>query len=68
MLSPAASIFEWLESGAYVYLCGAKDPMSVDVENALLEIIRSQGRMTEGQAETYLDELKATERFVKDVY
>jgi sulfite reductase (NADPH) flavoprotein alpha-component len=68
MLAQAAGIFDWLESGAYVYLCGAKDPMSADVENTLLDIIRSQGQMTEGQAGIYLDELKEAGRYVKDVY
>jgi len=57
-----------LESGAHVYLCGAKEPMSVDVENTLLSIIRQEGNKSAAQAESYLDELKEAGRFVKDVY
>ena len=68
MLQQAAGLFQWLESGAYLYLCGAKEPMSVDVENTLLEIIRKEGSRTPAQAAGYLDELKETGRFAKDVY
>jgi sulfite reductase (NADPH) flavoprotein alpha-component len=68
MQQQAAGLFQWLESGAHLYLCGSKDPMSVDVENTLLEIIRQQGAKTMAQAETYLDELKETGRYAKDVY
>ena len=58
-------LFEWLESGAAVYLCGAKDPMSVDVENALIEIIREHGNTN---AEEYFERLKEEGRYHKDVY
>jgi sulfite reductase (NADPH) flavoprotein alpha-component len=68
MQQQAAGLFQWLESGAHLYLCGSKDPMSVDVENTLLEIIRQQGVKTMAQAETYLDELKQEGRYAKDVY
>ena len=68
MLTYAKDLFGWLEAGAYVYVCGAKDPMSVDVENALLEIIRSAGNRSETQAAGYLNELKEAGRYLKDVY
>ena len=68
MLQQSAGVFQWLESGAHLYLCGAKEPMSVDVENTLLEIIRKEGNRTTAQANGYLDELKETGRFAKDVY
>ena len=68
MLEEASGLYQWLESGAHLYLCGAKEPMSVDVENALLEIIRKESNRTTAQAIGYLDELKETGRFAKDVY
>jgi sulfite reductase (NADPH) flavoprotein alpha-component len=68
MQQQAAEFFEWMESGAYIYLCGAKEPMSVDVENTVLEIIRQEGKTSAAAAENYLDELKAAGRYVKDVY
>jgi sulfite reductase (NADPH) flavoprotein alpha-component len=68
MLGQAAGLFQWLESGAHVYLCGAKDPMSLDVEETWLDIIRQEGGMSAAAAASYLDELKETGRYVKDVY
>ncbi len=32
MLQHSKEFYEWLQNGAYVYICGAKEPMSVDVE------------------------------------
>jgi sulfite reductase (NADPH) flavoprotein alpha-component len=64
----AQEFFSWLEAGAYVYLCGAKEPMSVDVENALLEIIRSEGNRSKEEAEDYLNSMKEQGRYMKDVY
>jgi sulfite reductase (NADPH) flavoprotein alpha-component len=63
-----AEFFEWLEGGAYIYLCGAKEPMSEDVEKALLDIIGQHGKKNETQASAYLDELREAGRYVKDVY
>ncbi|HEV3325158.1 MAG TPA: flavodoxin domain-containing protein [Puia sp.] len=68
MRQQAAGLFQWLESGAHLYLCGAKDPMSADVENTLLDIIRTEGNRSSARAESYLDDLKATGRYAKDVY
>jgi len=68
MVRHAGQFFEWLEAGAYVYVCGAKDPMSVDVENTILDIIRAEGKKNEAQALGYLDELKEAGRYVLDVY
>jgi len=68
MLRESAELFRWLEAGAYVYVCGAKEPMSVDVEMALLHIIQKEGKKPLAQAEAYLDELRESGRYVKDVY
>ena len=71
MRQQAAGLFQWLESGAHLYLCGAKDPMSADVENTLLDIIRTEGKTEASIAggAAYLDELKeAGHRYAKDVY
>ena len=64
----AKEFFEWLENGAYLYVCGAKEPMSVDVENKILEVIAEQGQLTDDGAFRYLDMLKEEGRYCKDVY
>jgi sulfite reductase (NADPH) flavoprotein alpha-component len=68
MIKHGADFFEWLQAGAYVYVCGAKVPMSVDVETTLLEIIKLHGNKKNPEAVAYLDEMKAKGRFLMDVY
>jgi sulfite reductase (NADPH) flavoprotein alpha-component len=58
----------WIESGSYIYICGAKEPMSVDVENILIQIIKEQKGLTEEGAVEYMNELKEEGRYLKDVY
>ncbi len=68
MLKWGRDLFEWIESGASIYICGAREPMSADVEAALLRIIGEHGSKTPEQAREYLDELAASDRYLKDVY
>lgn len=61
-------VFEWLENGAHLYLCGDMKYMAKDVNKALLEIIQSQGGISKEQAEKYVKNLKREKRFQTDVY
>jgi sulfite reductase (NADPH) flavoprotein alpha-component len=61
-------VFDWLQSGATVYVCGTKEPMSIDVENALAEIIQTHGNKKETEALEFINELKSEGRYLKDVY
>ena len=61
-------LMEWLDNGAYIYICGAKEPMSNDVEKALLKIISKEKNIDETQAASYFEQLKESGRLVKDVY
>jgi sulfite reductase (NADPH) flavoprotein alpha-component len=68
MKEKGAELFRWLESGASFYVSGKRDPMSKDVEEALLEIIREFGGKTETEACDYLKKLSDEGRYKKDVY
>jgi sulfite reductase (NADPH) flavoprotein alpha-component len=68
MLQHGAEFFEWLQAGSYVYVCGTKDPMSIDVEHTLLKIIEQFGERSQEEAIQYLDNLKEDGRYVTDVY
>jgi sulfite reductase (NADPH) flavoprotein alpha-component len=68
MLSHGATFYEWVQAGAYIYVCGAKEPMSIDVENTILAIFQLFGNKTTTEAEQALDQLKEEGRYVKDVY
>jgi sulfite reductase (NADPH) flavoprotein alpha-component len=68
LLQKAASLFEWINGGAYVYLCGEKDPMSKVVEAALLTIIEQEGKLSKEDSVKYFEQLKTEGRYMKDVY
>lgn len=64
----AAELYSWLQGGASFFVCGKKDPMSVDVENTLISIIVQQGNKTAAEAKDYVEQMEAEGRFEKDVY
>jgi sulfite reductase (NADPH) flavoprotein alpha-component len=68
LLEHGKEVFEWIRSGAYVYVCGQKAPMSIDVENALLSIIERYSSLTAQDTLAYFEKLKAEGRYAKDVY
>lgn len=68
MLEQAAELWNWIEGGSYIYICGAKAPMSADVENTLLQIIERYGGKSVAEAQAYLDKLREEGRYLLDVY
>jgi sulfite reductase (NADPH) flavoprotein alpha-component len=64
----AAELFEWIRSGATVYLCGEKEPMGKEVEATLLTIFEEQGKFNKEDALKYFEQLKNEGRYIKDLY
>lgn len=64
----AQEVYHWLEGGASLYVCGAREPMSKDVEKTILNIIQEKGKRSLEDAQIYLEELELSGRYVKDVY
>jgi sulfite reductase (NADPH) flavoprotein alpha-component len=63
-----AELFEWLEQGASLYVCGDGSKMAKDVHLALLEVIKQHGEKSSEQAHQYLADLRNNKRYQKDVY
>ncbi|CAM3694314.1 Sulfite reductase [NADPH] flavoprotein alpha-component [Rheinheimera salexigens] len=61
-------IWQWLEQGAHLYLCGDGNRMAKDVQHTLLAIVQQHGNKTAEQAEQYLEQLRVAKRYQKDVY
>lgn len=61
-------VYEWLERGANIYVCGDATHMAVDVHTALHEIVRTHAAMSDDSAHEYLQQLKQTRRYQRDVY
>ena len=64
----AADVWQWLQNGAHVYVCGDALKMAKDVEQALLDIIAEHGNMSLDDADEYLSELRENKRYQRDVY
>ncbi len=62
------ALFEWLEEGAHIYVCGSGQGMASDVHKALREAIARHGRFDADGAEDYLQGLANSARYQKDVY
>ena len=61
-------LYEWLENGASLYVCGAKEPMSIDVENTLVKIVQEHGNKKPEEAIGFIHHLRNEGRYLKDVY
>ena len=68
MLENSKELFDWLEQGAYVYICGDKQNMAKDVHEALISVIGKEGAMSREDAEGYLKRLSDEHRYQRDVY
>jgi sulfite reductase (NADPH) flavoprotein alpha-component len=64
----AAELWQWLEAGAYLYVCGDAQRMAKDVDEALREILMGAGAMDEASATRYLGDLAKSGRYCRDVY
>lgn len=68
MLKHGAEFYDWINNGASIYVCGAKEPMSADVEDTLMQIIEKFGNKTIEEAVQFVEQLKEDGRYLKDVY
>ena len=68
MQENAAELYDWLERGAYFYVCGDASRMAKDVEQALLDVIAKGSNGTLEHAQEYLQGMKKAKRYQRDVY
>jgi sulfite reductase (NADPH) flavoprotein alpha-component len=68
MLEHAKELYAWLEEGAHFYVCGDASRMAHDVHETLLSIIEKQGNKSREAAEAYVEDLKKSHRYQRDVY
>lgn len=68
MLEAAQELFEWLEQGACFYVCGDASRMAKDVDAALHKVVETAGGKSPEEAAAYVEELKKSKRYRKDVY
>jgi sulfite reductase (NADPH) flavoprotein alpha-component len=63
-----AEVWNWLQQGAHLYICGDGNRMAKDVHQALLNIAAEHGGLSADAAADYFEQLRETKRYQKDVY
>ena len=63
-------IWNWIDGGAYFYVCGDKNYMARDVHSTLIGICSEYGGMSEEEAKEFVESglMKAEKRYLRDVY
>ncbi|HBS7407896.1 TPA: sulfite reductase subunit alpha [Klebsiella pneumoniae] len=68
MIEQGDALWQWLQEGAYFYICGDASRMARDVDIALRDVVQSHGKMSADKAEEYVKNLVRDKRYLKDVY
>ena len=68
MVEHGARLWQWLQDGAHVYVCGDAMRMAKDVDAALVGIAQQHGALSEEAAGDYVRSLAAEGRYARDVY
>ncbi|MDQ8187153.1 sulfite reductase subunit alpha [Pelagicoccus sp. SDUM812002] len=68
MREKGAELYEWLETGGHFYVCGDASRMAKDVDTALHHVIAEHGKKTEEEAAAYVEAMKKSKRYLRDVY
>ncbi|RYD40895.1 MAG: sulfite reductase [NADPH] flavoprotein alpha-component, partial [Verrucomicrobiaceae bacterium] len=68
IIANAKEVYAWLEEGAHFYVCGDATRMAHDVHEALISVVEFEGGVSREAAEAYVENLKKTKRYQRDVY
>ena len=68
MRENAVELWQWLQAGAYFYVCGDAKRMAKDVDAALHAIVAEQGGLTPEAAVDWVKQFKKDGRYQRDVY
>lgn len=68
MMQSSQLLWDWLQKGATIYVCGDASHMGKDVHATLRRIVEKEGGMPADQAEEYVTALKEQHRYHRDLY
>jgi sulfite reductase (NADPH) flavoprotein alpha-component len=68
MMEHREELWRWLQRGAHFYVCGDAARMAGDVERCLIEIAAKCGGYNAEGAKSYVDDLRKSNRYQRDVY
>ncbi|MCU4676149.1 flavodoxin domain-containing protein [Catenovulum sp. 2E275] len=68
ILERGEDFYQWLENGAYIYICGDASRMASDVDKAIREVIAIHSGLDETGVNDYMNKLIKEHRYQRDVY
>ncbi|PFG55180.1 sulfite reductase (NADPH) alpha subunit [Vibrio sp. ES.051] len=68
ILENAAQVWQWIQEGAYIYVCGDATHMAKDVHDTLVIVAEQEGKMPRDDAEQFINDLRKAKRYQRDVY
>jgi sulfite reductase (NADPH) flavoprotein alpha-component len=68
MREAARDIWDWLEAGAEIFVCGDKERMAADVDRELHHIAETVGGKSPDEARACIEALRTSRRYKRDVY
>jgi sulfite reductase (NADPH) flavoprotein alpha-component len=70
MAENGEQLWQWIDNGAYFYICGDKNRMAKDVHNTLIQIAQEHGGLSEIDATEFIEKtlMRAEKRYLRDVY
>ena len=68
MMQNSQILWDWLQEGANVYVCGDAAHMGKDVHATLRKIVEKEGGLSAQDAEEYVTVLKEQHRYHRDLY
>lgn len=68
ILEASEAVYQWLESGAHLYVCGDMNCMAKDVQEALIQVVKRHSDRSVEDAEAWLEQLMFEKRYQRDVY
>lgn len=61
-------LWDWIEKGARIYVCGDAKKMAKEVELTLLDILREEGKLSQESAREKLKTMRKEKKYLLDVY
>jgi sulfite reductase (NADPH) flavoprotein alpha-component len=68
MIEAGAQLWQWLEEGAQLYVCGDATRMAKDVDAALHQVVGRHGGKSIDGAREFISQLQEDHRYHRDVY
>jgi len=70
MKEQARELWDWLQNGAYFYVCGDAKHMAKDVHQTLIDIAQSEGGLSSEAAAEFVNVtlMRTEKRYLRDVY